>query len=74
MYINKDKNNQNKKISNESIKEENEKNTTLNQLYKTIQNEIKNIVISRLHNQVAKLTFLKLIKLKKYISSKIYIV
>ena len=60
--MNKDKKDINKE--NQNKKGENEQNSPLKQLFKTIQNEIKNIVISRLHNQVYKL-IKELDKLKK---------
>ena len=67
MYISKEKNNNNNQISNE-IKEIKEieplHSTKIKNLYKEIKEEIKDIVITKLHNQIQKLIY-ELDKVKK---------
>ena len=54
----------NKKKDNGMKEEENEYNNPLKKLYKEIQNEIRNIVITKMHNQISKL-IKEIKKLKK---------
>lgn len=54
----------NKKKDNGMKEEENEYNNPMKKLYKEIQNEIKNIVITKMHNQISKL-IKEIKKLKK---------
>ena len=64
MNITNGKNNNNFKIQNEILIKNKPKNSKYEKLYKIIQNEIKNIVITKLHIQIEKL-IKELEKLKK---------
>ena len=64
MHISKEKNNNNNQIKNEIKGTEPIHSTKMKNLYKAIKEEIKNIVITKLHNQIKKLVY-ELDKVKK---------
>ena len=64
MHISKEKNNNNNQISNEIKGIEPIHSTKMKNLYKEIKEEIKDIVITKLHNQIKKLVY-ELDKVKK---------